>query len=498
MNFGLVSQKQIKPTTTLVIAAFSLNDFERHPLVKLLSATDRNFLVSELNSFKWGDKDAVIHGLPSQPGRKLIVLGLGDKNKWQRRKMFLAARRVVTMLKNCRLDSAAINLDDFAVRGVAPDELISLAIQNMLMADFAFVIYKERPKDGWPEIKNIQIVCRSNKKMELALKEGVVIGTEVNECRRLANTPGGIMTPAKLAQEAVTVGKRTPAIKVKILDAKKIKELGMGGVIGVAQGSVEKPKFIIMEYGPALRLRSGQARPIVFVGKGVTFDTGGINLKPGESSYEMHMDMSGGAAVIHAVEAIAKLRLPVRVVGLIPAVENMPSGSSYRPGDILKSITGKTIEVLNTDAEGRVILADALGYAQGYNPSLVVDVATLTGAAMRALGQRMSALFANQDRLLKIGQQIGDQTGDFVWPMPLWEEHDEEIQGTFGDVANAHKTPYGGAILGAAFLKQFVGDFPWIHLDIAPTMTTIDGQYLAKGAAGASVRFLVELAKRWK
>ena len=235
----------------------------------------------------------------------------------------------------------------------------------------------------------------------------------------------------------------------------------------------------------------------MFCGKGVTFDTGGLNLKPTEAIYEMHMDMSGGAAVIHALSSIARLDLKVNVVGLIPAVENMPSGSSYHPGDLLRTITGKTIEVLNTDAEGRVILADALGYAQRYEPQLIVDVATLTGAAAVALGQRMIALFTQNPKLEKLGRDIGERSGDDVWPLPLWDEYLEDIQGTFGDVANVGKNRYGGAITAAIFLRQFVGEYPWMHLDIAPRMTTIEGDFLAKGAAGAGVRFLVELAREY-
>src|SRR3989344_2547118 len=251
------------------------------------------------------------------------------------------------------------------------------------------------------------------------------------------------------AEEA---GKQTK-VKVTILDEKQIKKLGMGGVIGVSRGSSEKPRFIIMEY----KHPDYKQAPLVLVGKGVTFDTGGLNLKPDKAIHEMHMDMSGGAAVIHGVAAISRLNIPIHVVGLIPAVENMPSGSSYHPGDILRSITGRTIEVLNTDAEGRIILADALGYAKRYNPRLVVDIATLTGAAMVALGQRVSALFTKDEKLEELFRSLGESSGDYLWPMPLWDEYEEDIKGTFGDVANVGKTEaYGGSITAAMFLSQFV------------------------------------------
>ena len=208
----------------------------------------------------------------------------------------------------------------------------------------------------------------------------------------------------------------------------------------------------------------------------------------------MHMDMSGGAAVIHTIALAARLKIKKNIVGLVPAVENMPSGSSYRPGDILRTMSGKTIEVLNTDAEGRIILADALTYAKKYNPRLVVDVATLTGAAMAALGQRASAIFSRDEKLLRNFAAFGEQSGDYVWPLPLWDEYESEIKGTFGDVANIGKTRYGGAITGAMFLYQFAKDLncPWVHIDIAPRMTAVEGEYLSKGAAGAPIRLLIK------
>ncbi|MEK7162365.1 MAG: M17 family metallopeptidase, partial [Patescibacteria group bacterium] len=263
--------------------------------------------------------------------------------------------------------------------------------------------------------------------------------------------------------------------------------------LGVSRGSDEPPRFIVMEYlkGPK------KEKPVVLVGKGVTFDTGGLNLKPEQAIYEMHMDMSGGSAVIHAIRAAARLKLKKNIVGLVPAVENMPSGSSYHPGDVLRTMSGKTIEVLNTDAEGRIILADALTYAKKYEPRLVVDAATLTGAALAALGQRYTGLFTADKKLEERFRRLGEETGDRVWPLPLSAEYEEEIKGTFGDWANIGKTKYGGATTAAVFLWQWAKGYPWVHLDIAPRMTTIEGEYLAKGAAGAPVRLLVRLLEEF-
>jgi leucyl aminopeptidase len=302
------------------------------------------------------------------------------------------------------------------------------------------------------------------------------------------------MTPSKLASAAVDAAKGLP-IELKILDEHTMRELGMGAILGVGKGSEDKPKFIVMEY------KGGDEgeRPIVLIGKGVTFDTGGLNLKPSDAMYEMHLDMSGGAAVIHSIVLAARLKIKKNIVALIPAVENMPSGSSYHPGDVLRSMSGKTIEILNTDAEGRVILADALHYAKQYKPKLVVDVATLTGAAMVAFGSRASAIFSKDDELLLRVRDLGEESGDYVWPMPLWDEYENDVRGTFGDWANMGKNRMGGAIHGAMFLYQFTKDnsgkqaYPWVHIDIAPRMTSAEGDNLSKGAAGEPVRLLKKI-----
>jgi leucyl aminopeptidase len=296
-----------------------------------------------------------------------------------------------------------------------------------------------------------------------------------------------------LATEAMSVAKRYK-IKARVLDVAAMKRIGMGAVLGVAAGSIEKPKFIILEYlkGPK------NQKPLVLAGKGVTFDSGGVNLKPDQHIYEMHMDMSGGAAVIHGMAAIARLKLHINVVGLIPAVENMPSGSSYRPGDQLKSMSGKTIEVLNTDAEGRIILADALTYGLRYKPEIMIDLATLTGAAHVALGNYCSAIFSNDEKLQNDIIDIGKTSGDYLWPLPLWDEFLSEIKGTFGDLANTGiKDRYGGASHGAKFLEQFAGNTRFVHLDIAPRMTANDSEFLSKGASGVGVRLIAELGKHY-
>lgn len=426
-------------------------------------------------------------------GKKELVLGIEHPEKMTQRKLTLLIRRIIAVAKIKRIQKIILDVEQLLFSSVVLSSLEQgeRCAREMLMANYAYTDHLTKPKEGFPSVEEVVIVG-GDRDFARGLERGIIIGTEVNACRRLANFPGGDMSPAILAEEAKRVARGLP-IKVKILGVPEMRTLKMGGVLGVGKGSEFPPKFIIMEYAGGKK----GAAPVVLVGKGVTFDTGGINLKPSDAILGMNMDMSGGAAVIHALAAAAKLKVKKNIIVLVPAVENMPSGSSYRPGDILRSLSGKTIEVNNTDAEGRIILADALTYAKRYHPKLVVDVATLTGAAIVALGERASALFTEDEELERLFRNLGESSGDHVWPLPLWEEYDEEIKGTFGDLSNTGKTRWGGAITAAAFLKQFADHSPWVHLDIAPRMTAIEGEYLAKGAVGAPVRLLVQLLEKY-
>jgi leucyl aminopeptidase len=366
--------------------------------------------------------------------------------------------------------------------------LASLIAQQFLLANYEYDSYKTEGKEEKVTLRDVIVTGKLSQSIKRGFGEGTLIGEEINACRTLENSPAGEMTPKTLGLAAIHAAKGLP-IKVAVLGKAEIEKLGMGGVLGVARGSSEEPRFIVMEH---MRGKKGEA-PVVLVGKGVTFDSGGLNLKPGDYMNEMHMDMSGGAAVIHAIALAGRMGLRKNIVALVPAVENMPSGSSYRPGDILKTMSGKTIEIGNTDAEGRVILSDALTYAERYKPRLVVDVATLTGAAAVALGQRANAILTKDKKLSQIFERLAEETGDYAWPLPLWDEYEEDIKGAFADFTNSGKTRYGGAITAAAFLYQFAKNYPWVHLDIAPRMTSIEGDFLAKGATGTPISLLIRL-----
>lgn len=427
--------------------------------------------------------------------RSVVLLGIGKQAELTEKKYRLFLRRAVRELKGVKIKRADIALAPFA-HLAAPERLAEVAAIELCIADFVFNKYKEIPKKGWPTITALRLAIphKPNQKSRItsAIRAGMIIGTETNAARTLANTPGGDMTPTMLAKEAMNVAAQIPGLTCKVLGEADIEILGMGALAGVARGSTEPPQFIVLEYRP----ETYHGKPLVLVGKGITFDTGGLNLKPNSSILDMHLDMSGGAAVIHALAAIAKLKIPLHVVGLVPAAENMPSGQSYRPGDILKAMNGKTIEVIDTDAEGRLVLADALVYAKKFDPLFVIDIATLTGAAMVALGTRMSALFTARSEDEVTLRTLGDVSGDYLWPLPLVDEVAEDLRGTFADVANILRIRYGDAIVGAVFLKQFV-DYPWAHIDMAPTMTSVESDKLAKGAKGTGVRLFVELARHF-
>lgn len=484
MKINLVLPKEKE---SHLIAPFFTEDKNLEFVMRHLDKNDSEFL----KMFLSGEKKSGVFNVFLPSKKKIVLIGKGKKDKWNKRKARILVRQVIVEMKRANIKSATI--DAMSILDSENDLIQTL---NMIgieatMADYDFSKYKKN-KDGSFQIESLSVAVASeyfDSKHKKAIEEGCVIGAEVNKTREIINVPGGDMTPAVLASHTKKESKNTK-LKISILNKSQIERLGMGGVLGVAKGSDEEPKFIILEH---YNTKTKNEKPLVLVGKGVTFDTGGLNVKPGSSMNEMHMDMSGGAAVIHSLIAISLLNIPLKVIGLVPAVENMPSGRSYRPGDILTSITGKTIEVLNTDAEGRVILADALGYASKFKPRMVLDIATLTGAAEIAVGTYASIFFTNEEKLERIMTAVGEVSGDYMWQLPLWEEYEHEVKGTYGDVANLGKGR-AGSIAGGMFLKHFV-DYPWVHIDMAPTMMANRDEFLVKGSKGTGVRFFVELAR---
>lgn len=450
-------------------------------------------------------KDAItvecIEGSLNRFDGKTLFIGYGKEKPLSRRKFVLFTRKIVALARQNRLRTITVDFKDLqalAPKDLSDHEIAKIAGTSFVMANYEHTTYKRKPKDGFSSVDVLTLSNASNTAKE-GLVVGQQIGEEVNACRELANTPGGDLTPKIFsAMVKKMFAGQGSKVKVTVLGRKEMEKLGMGGVVGIGKGSDNEPQFVAVEYWGAAKSQ----KPVVLVGKGVTFDSGGLNLKPGDHMYEMHMDMSGGAAVLHTVALAAKLKVKANVVGLIPTVENMPGQHAVRPGDMLKSMSGRYIEVLNTDAEGRVILADGITYAKKYNPAVVVDVATLTGAALIALGTQASAVMTNDQSLEDLLRELGEESGDYVWPFPAWEEYEDMTKGIFGDVPNIStdgNSRYGGVIAGGMFLREFAKDLdcPWAHIDMAPRMTANSNEFLAKGAVGAPVRLLLALVERY-
>ncbi|MEK7510791.1 MAG: leucyl aminopeptidase [Patescibacteria group bacterium] len=443
--------------------------------------------------------------VPEKGVRRLVrengveTIELSIPEGMNRRKFVILCRSIITAAKQFKARKIAVSFADTpalweGLEETDPAHISQLAAENFEMANFEFKSYKTKPKEGWNQVEELTVYGPVTKEATAGAKKGQVIGEAVNACRELANTPGGDITPRKLAAAAKDAVKSLP-VTVTTLGRTQIEKLGMGLLAGVGAGSSNEPTFTVMEY------KGGKGAPIVLAGKGITFDSGGLNIKPSNGIYEMHMDMSGGAAVIHTVALAARLKLKRNVIGLIPAAENMLGSNATRPGDIQTSLSGKTVEVTDTDAEGRLVLADAITYAKRFKPAVVVDVATLTGAAHVALGHYASGLMTRDDGLADSLLRLSEESGDYLWRLPMWDEYEGIVKSEFADIQNHSigQGRYGGATNGAMFLWQFAKELecPYAHLDIAPRMTSAPGDELAKGAAGAPVRLLLSFINEW-
>lgn len=437
---------------------------------------------------------AVFHTLGRIPAKRVAVVGLGKKEDFTPERARQAAGSAARRAAQLKVDRFATIVHG-GQAGVSPAEGAQAVVEGTLLATYRYLRFKTDRTDASPEIAELVIVERDAGKLP-AIEEGANRGRIIAEATRLArdlsNGPGNLVTPAYLAEEARKVAEAN-GVEFAALGPQQMRELNMGALLGVAQGSAQEPRLIVMRYRGA----GEDAKTLAIVGKGITFDSGGISIKPGEKMEEMKHDMSGAAAVIGAVDAIARLRLPVNVLALAAATENLPSGSAYKPGDVLTAMNGKTIEVINTDAEGRIVLADALAYAVKEGADALVDLATLTGACVVALGHHASGVISNHDQLAQAVVTAGERTGERVWRLPGWDDYAEQIKSDIADVKNTGGR-WGGAITGGLFLTHFIGDKPWVHLDIAGTAYGDKDQgYRTKGATGIGVRLLVALAEEW-
>lgn len=431
--------------------------------------------------------------------RRTLLIGLGKRSEYTLERLRTATAGAAPTIQKLRIGKLAIILKPALSRGKkGPEETTQALLEGLLLSCYRFTDYKTlKPGEEPAEIVEIQLIlpdARDKSRVQKAATSAQAIWEAVRFARNLGNHPGNIATPSHLAKHGEDLAKTYPInLKVKILHRADIKKENMGALLAVAQGTDEEPKFIILEY-----TGKRSAPTIVLVGKGITFDSGGISLKPGDKMEEMKFDMAGGATVMGIIKAAAELKLPVNLVGLIPATENLPSGKAIKPGDIIRARNGKTIEIVNTDAEGRLVLADALDYARKYHPALVIDFATLTGAIVAALGDDITGAFSNDKRALAKLQTAAKITGEKIWPMPLESDYDQFIKSDFADLRNIGTMRFADATNAANFLKNFV-DYPWIHLDIAGTAwATREKPYRPKGATGTGVRLTIEFLKNFK
>ncbi|GCE46937.1 leucyl aminopeptidase [Thermosporothrix hazakensis] len=428
------------------------------------------------------------HPLGKLPARRVIVVGLGSDKKVNAQSFRRASATVTRHLQNTGAQNVAFAFD-WAASSVDTSLALQATTEGAVLGAYTFRKYQTQDKSR--EVASLTIVS-NDPAAQQAIDKGRALAEAANFARDLINEPSCVLTPRELANRAVSMAKKY-GILYEVFDKEKIQELQMGGLLGVSQGSAEPPRFIILRYNGA---EDKNAKHLALVGKGITFDTGGISLKPAAGMESMKGDMGGAAAVLGAMQAIASLKPKINVTAYVPTCENMPSGSSYKPGDILRIMNGKTIEIVNTDAEGRLILADALSYACKEGQKTIIDLATLTGAMVVALGTVYTGVFSNSEELTQRIIDAGKLSGEKYWPMPMDEEYGEQIKSEIADIKQTGGR-HAGSITAAKILENFVDDAQWAHLDIAGTSAVDTGKpYQEVGGTGVGVRTLAELALR--
>ena len=436
----------------------------------------------------------LLRNVPGISAERVLLVGLGAAEQFREKQYRDAVAAAIRALNATGTEEAELHLAELSLSGRDPAWKAAHAAMAALDAVYRFTRMKSRREDAEATLARVTLVVSeraAQRRAAAGLAQGIAIAGGVSLAKDLGNLPPNVCTPSYLASEARALARRY-RMKVQVLERADMEKLGMGALLAVARGSAEPPKLIVLEHrgGPK------SAKPVALVGKGITFDTGGISLKPAGEMDEMKFDMCGAASVLGTLKAVGEMRLPVNVVGVIPTTENMPGGRATKPGDIVTSLSGQTVEILNTDAEGRLILCDALTYLERHAPAAVIDLATLTGACVIALGHVASGLFANDDALAREVTGAGATAGDRVWHMPLWDDYQEQLKSNFADFANIGGRP-AGAVTAACFLSRFTRQYKWAHLDIAGTAWRSGKE---KGATGRPVplltQFLIDRAGR--
>ena len=487
MEFTIKSGSPEKQRSACVVVGV----FDNRKLSLSAELIDRasNGYVSEI--IRRGDMEGklgstlLLHNVRGTLADRVLLVGLGKERDFRDKEFRSSVRSAVKLLNETGSYEAVVYLTEEKVKRREVGWRVEHAVVVAMEAVYRFEQMKSQPTEVRRPLRKLTLSVPQRSDLtagEKSAARGLAIAHGMELARDLGNLPGNVCTPAYLGDRAFGLAREFPDLKVQVLDRTQIEALGMGSFLSVTNGSEVPPRFIVMEYMNSPR----KARPFVLVGKGITFDTGGVSLKPAPDMDHMKFDMCGAASVFGTMRAMLELRPPLSVVGLVPACENMPSGRATKPGDIVKSMSGQTIEILNTDAEGRLVLADALTYAERYEPEAVVDVATLTGAMVIALGHVACGVFSNSDALQRALLAAGDEAYDRGWPLPLWDDYHEGLASNFADFANIAGRA-GGSITAACFLSKFARKFDWAHLDIAG-IAYREGK--DKGATGRPVPLL--------
>jgi leucyl aminopeptidase len=480
---ALVAPLRDVDTDTLVVPVFEVDRLEDVP--ELGSAGEELARVLASREFTGSLYDLYLVPLTGWRARRALLVGAGRREAWSIERVRRTATAAALNLRTRRIERAA-----FVLRGVDPSDAAQATADGITLAEFNNAFYKRSGPDTLPA-REVRVVSAAGDRRDIAraVERGRTVGECANIARTLCNEPGNVLTPRVFADRAAAIA-RDAGLRAEILDEKRIAELNMGLLLGVGQASAEPPRVIVLRHEPP----DAPGGPVLgLVGKGVTFDTGGISIKPADGMDRMKDDMAGGAAVLGAMRAMSLLEAPLRVVGVIPSAENMPGGRAYKPGDVLRAASGKTVEVNNTDAEGRLLLGDGLWLAQQLGATHLVDVATLTGACVVALGKLTSGLFGTPETWVQHVMRLSQRVGERSWPMPLHDDYLDQLKSEIADLMNSGGRP-AGSITAAMFLKEFTNGLPWAHLDIAGTAWADESKpFQPKGATGVAVRTLTEL-----
>ena len=483
-------------TDCLVIAVAAKNKFSAEAKEIDIASGKRLARVLENGDFDGSlGTSLMLQGLEGVKAKRVLLVGCGDKAKLSLKEARKLLISIAKSLLSSQAKDAHLALASLALAGADHYWLAERLAQELEDASYSYSTTKST-KAKASALKSISLAApkgTSKAKIDTAFANGVATGRGINCAKELGNLPGNICTPIYLAQQAIDLAKGNRALTVKVLSEKQMARLGMGSLLSVSAGSSQEAQLIVMEYkGAKVKPKADRPAPHMLVGKGITFDTGGISLKAGAAMDEMKFDMCGAASVIGTMAAVVEMALPIDIVAIVAAAENMPSGKATKPGDVVTSMSGLTIEILNTDAEGRLVLCDALTYGERYKPASVIDVATLTGAAVATFGSHVSAMLSNDDALAAELSDCGNASLDQVWQLPLHDEYQHLLDSNFADIANIGG-PRAGTITAACFLSRFTKKFKWAHLDIAGSAWNSGA---AKGATGRPVSLLLEYLRR--